>query len=589
MHIMRVVSLLMVLVAACAGQQFAVRRPLPQQPLQQQRRQQQFIDGTPFGSGGPPPPQRFRTRPPPGQRRPPPQTFFKNQRPVNQVRRPIAPSPPRPPPQEFQPQFNNIQNQRNEQNRHAFEPTGPEFEQNRPEFEQIRPEFEQIRPEFEQNKPEFEPFPIPSHLGGVGGLPLNPRPEFNNPFFEPSEGPTHPGEDIQLDDSDFITIGVEGDGVPTPPDGFLSDDPQLQEARSSPEPLSKFTEPTAATPQTEVTEENLNKSSVTPPSTTTTTTTTTRATTKTPVAIISQTQQQQQRQEVFVEVSRPHRQSPPAPRPFSNLIAPTAPQPQTFPPRRQFRPEPLESNDILGFVDSIPQQEAQEAREQLLQREFLGDYQDPQLRPDSFYDYAVEYDVDDVDNENEKKPDRLALLLLNSSFTCVGMKGGYYADEEVQCEVFHYCQDNIKHSWLCPEGASFHQVHLICMPRAEDNICEKSSKFHFVNDFLYKELEYENSNSSKAYADRYYPEDFEEGLAHLEGKTQNQAPLRHGGPQQHQQNQRVPTGVAFHNADEVDIPFVRRHPPPFDGPRLPHNQPTRFSDYDDVQRRRQQR
>ncbi|XP_068238612.1 uncharacterized protein [Palaemon carinicauda] len=108
------------------------------------------------------------------------------------------------------------------------------------------------------------------------------------------------------------------------------------------------------------------------------------------------------------------------------------------------------------------------------------------------------------EEEEEEEPDRLAILLLDSKFSCQGKNNGYYADEDVSCEVFHYCQDTVKHSWLCPEGASFHQVHLICMPRSEDNICERSSTFHFVNDFLYKELEGPN----KTYADRYYPEGF---------------------------------------------------------------------------------
>lgn len=34
-----------------------------------------------------------------------------------------------------------------------------------------------------------------------------------------------------------------------------------------------------------------------------------------------------------------------------------------------------------------------------------------------------------VDKEEEEKPDRLALLLAESKFTCAGLKNGYYADE----------------------------------------------------------------------------------------------------------------------------------------------------------------
>lgn len=52
----------------------------------------------------------------------------------------------------------------------------------------------------------------------------------------------------------------------------------------------------------------------------------------------------------------------------------------------------------------------------------------------------------------EEEPDHLALLLEKSSFTCNARTTGYYADDSVDCQVFHYCQDNTKHSWICPEG-----------------------------------------------------------------------------------------------------------------------------------------
>lgn len=52
----------------------------------------------------------------------------------------------------------------------------------------------------------------------------------------------------------------------------------------------------------------------------------------------------------------------------------------------------------------------------------------------------------------EEEPDHLALLLEKSSFTCNERTTGYYADDTVDCQVFHYCQENTKHSWICPEG-----------------------------------------------------------------------------------------------------------------------------------------
>lgn len=58
----------------------------------------------------------------------------------------------------------------------------------------------------------------------------------------------------------------------------------------------------------------------------------------------------------------------------------------------------------------------------------------------------------------EDEPDRLTLLLPQSKFDCTSKKTGYYADDGLNCEVFHYCQDNARHSWICPEGFVFHQV-----------------------------------------------------------------------------------------------------------------------------------
>lgn len=60
--------------------------------------------------------------------------------------------------------------------------------------------------------------------------------------------------------------------------------------------------------------------------------------------------------------------------------------------------------------------------------------------------------------EEKEEPDRLTQLLPQSKFTCDGKKTGYYADDGLDCEVFHYCQDSARHSWICPEGFVFHQV-----------------------------------------------------------------------------------------------------------------------------------
>ena len=53
--------------------------------------------------------------------------------------------------------------------------------------------------------------------------------------------------------------------------------------------------------------------------------------------------------------------------------------------------------------------------------------------------------------EEEKQPSKLELLLAQSKFSCGEKKDGYYADTSVGCQVFHYCVQGAKHSWMCPE------------------------------------------------------------------------------------------------------------------------------------------
>ena len=48
------------------------------------------------------------------------------------------------------------------------------------------------------------------------------------------------------------------------------------------------------------------------------------------------------------------------------------------------------------------------------------------------------------------------------------------------------------------------------MPPGNDNICEKSSKYYFVNDYLYKPINAEEilrrPNATIRYSERYFPE-----------------------------------------------------------------------------------
>ncbi|XP_044264752.1 uncharacterized protein LOC123011407 [Tribolium madens] len=177
-----------------------------------------------------------------------------------------------------------------------------------------------------------------------------------------------------------------------------------------------------------------------------------------------------------------------------------------------------------------------------------------------------------LEEEEIEEPDRLSLLLPNSKFVCDGKNTGYYADEDLGCEVFHYCQDNAKHSWICPEGFTFHQVHLICMPPGGDNICEKSSQFHFVNDYLYKPVnleEYQQKpNVSLRYSERFYPENY---YQERENDQENRQPNHHRNSVRVQQEEpeqvHRPTfrpepslSQVFRSPNEVNIPLQQRRP-----------------------------
>merc|ERR1711976_1060899 len=55
-----------------------------------------------------------------------------------------------------------------------------------------------------------------------------------------------------------------------------------------------------------------------------------------------------------------------------------------------------------------------------------------------------------------------------TAFTCDGqVDGGYYADGEAECQVFHICTADgagglSKYSFLCPNGTIFNQNYFIC-------------------------------------------------------------------------------------------------------------------------------
>lgn len=140
------------------------------------------------------------------------------------------------------------------------------------------------------------------------------------------------------------------------------------------------------------------------------------------------------------------------------------------------------------------------------------------------------------------------------------------------------------------------QVHLICMPPTHDNICQKSAKYHFVNEYLYRPINEEEvqrkPNVSLKYSDRYYPaevyhddrfeedEEGEEVRARVaagaslrlmclltERLLQEEAPrkaapaaVRHSQPAATPTARTQPTAQVFRSPEEVNIPLLQRRP-----------------------------
>jgi len=74
-----------------------------------------------------------------------------------------------------------------------------------------------------------------------------------------------------------------------------------------------------------------------------------------------------------------------------------------------------------------------------------------------------------------------------TSFDCMSQScpGGYYADLETQCQVFHICQNDGRFdTFLCPNGTIFSQQHFVCVWWWQVD-CEQSTSFYKLNDGIY--------------------------------------------------------------------------------------------------------
>merc|ERR1712168_111032 len=74
-----------------------------------------------------------------------------------------------------------------------------------------------------------------------------------------------------------------------------------------------------------------------------------------------------------------------------------------------------------------------------------------------------------------------------TSFFCDGQAdGGYYADPEAECQVFHICandgnQGRTKYSFLCPNGTLFNQQYFVCDWWFNVD-CSLAEQFYSLND-----------------------------------------------------------------------------------------------------------
>jgi hypothetical protein len=80
--------------------------------------------------------------------------------------------------------------------------------------------------------------------------------------------------------------------------------------------------------------------------------------------------------------------------------------------------------------------------------------------------------------------------LPETNFTCAGkVIGGYYADIEASCQMFHVCtigqgDEPMDIKFLCLNGTVFDQETRVC-ERVDEVDCSKSERFYHLNLELY--------------------------------------------------------------------------------------------------------
>merc|ERR1719277_454531 len=105
-----------------------------------------------------------------------------------------------------------------------------------------------------------------------------------------------------------------------------------------------------------------------------------------------------------------------------------------------------------------------------------------------------------------------------TAFTCDGqVDGGYYADGEAECQVFHICTADgagglAKYSFLCPNGTVFNQNYFICDWWFNFD-CAEAEGLYSLNDQYAAERDALDASASDAQADYAAPAAADAGYA----------------------------------------------------------------------------
>ena len=121
-----------------------------------------------------------------------------------------------------------------------------------------------------------------------------------------------------------------------------------------------------------------------------------------------------------------------------------------------------------------------------------------------------------------------------TGFACDGqVDGGYYADPEAECQVFHICTADgqgglAKYSFLCPNGTIFNQNYFICDWWFNFD-CATAEELYSLNDEIAAEREALAGEASDAPGDYAAPP--AEYGAEGSGAAEYEAPARRGRKQ----------------------------------------------------------